>query len=73
MKANVGTVDKAVRILIALVIIWLYSAQVITGTLSIVLLVLAVIFILTAIVGFCPLYVPFGIKTCKSNKKKSTK
>lgn len=70
MKANVGTIDKAVRILVAMVIIGLYSGHVITGTLSIVLLVLAAVFILTSIVGVCPLYQPFGINTCKKKKKK---
>lgn len=70
MKANVGTIDKAARILVAMVIIGLYSGDVITGTLSIVLLVLAAVFILTSVVGFCPLYLPLGINTCKKKKKK---
>ena len=70
MKANIGTIDKAARILVAMVIIGLYSGDVITGTLSIVLLVLAAVFILTSVVGFCPLYLPLGINTCKKKKKK---
>ncbi|WP_094766821.1 YgaP family membrane protein [Pseudozobellia thermophila] len=37
----------------------------VTGTLGIVLLVLAAVFLLTAFVGFCPLYLPFGLSTCK--------
>jgi len=43
----------------------LYYTNVITGTLAIVLLVFAGIFLLTSLFSFCPLYVPFGINTCK--------
>jgi len=67
MKANVGIIDKAIRLLAAFVIIVLYFTHVITGTLAIVLLVLAGIFILTGLIRFCPLYLPFGINTW--NKK----
>lgn len=67
MKANVGIIDKAIRILAAFVIIVLYFTHVITGTLAILLLVLVGIFILTGLMRFCPLYLPFGINTW--NKK----
>ncbi|MCB0477763.1 MAG: DUF2892 domain-containing protein [Crocinitomicaceae bacterium] len=66
MKKNMGSVDRIVRILIALVIGVLYFMEVIEGTLGIVLVVLAAIFLLTSFISFCPLYLPFGIKTCKS-------
>jgi len=65
MKANVGTIDRVIRILVGLVIIGLYFMNVITGTLAIVLVVLAGVFIITGLVRVCPLYMPFGIKTCK--------
>ena len=61
-----GTADKIIRILIAVVIAVLYFMEVISGTVAIVLGVLAVIFVLTSLVSFCPLYLPFGIKTCKT-------
>jgi hypothetical protein len=67
MKTNMGIIDRVVRIMVALVIIGLYFANVITGTLAIVLLVLAAVFILTSQIRFCPLYLPFGINTW--NKK----
>jgi hypothetical protein len=63
MKKNVGTVDKAIRILVALVLAGLYLANVISGTLGVILLVVAVVFVLTSFIGFCPLYLPFGINT----------
>jgi len=68
MKRNMGTIDKVVRILIALVIIGLYFANVISGTIAIVLLILSAIFILTGILNFCPLYLPFGINTDKKKE-----
>lgn len=66
MKKNMGSADKIVRILIALLIAGLYFGNIISGTLGIVLLVLAGVFVLTSLVSFCPLYAPFGIRTCKS-------
>jgi hypothetical protein len=65
MKKNMGTVDKAVRILAAVIIAGLYFANIISGTVAIILLILAGIFILTSFMSFCPLYLPFGISTRK--------
>jgi hypothetical protein len=63
-----GMIDRVIRTLIALTIAVLFYLEVITGTLGIVLLILGGVFLLTSIIGFCPLYLPFGIKTCKSQK-----
>jgi hypothetical protein len=68
MKQNMGTTDKVVRILIAVAIAVLYFANVISGTVAIVLLVLAGVFILTSLLGFCPLYMPIGLSTLKKKK-----
>jgi hypothetical protein len=68
MKKNMGNIDKGIRILIAIVIVVLYFTNIISGTLAIVLLALSAIFVLTSIIGFCPLYLPLGIKTDKENK-----
>ena len=68
MKPNMGTVDKVVRILFAIVIAGLYFTNIISGTLAIVLLVLAGVLILTSFMGFCPLYLPFGISTRKNDQ-----
>jgi hypothetical protein len=65
MKKNMGSIDKVVRIVAALVIAGLYFGNIISGTLAIVLLVVAGIFILTSFMSFCPLYLPLGISTCK--------
>lgn len=66
MKKNMGSTDKIVRILIAAVIAVLYFTGVVSGTLGIVLLVLAGVFVLTSFISFCPLYAPFGISTCRT-------
>lgn len=65
MKPNMGTVDKVVRILVAIVIAILYYTNQISGTAAIILLILAGIFIITSFISFCPLYLPFGISTRK--------
>ena len=60
-----GSMDKVVRIIVAIVLILLYTTGTISGTLGIVLIALAGIFVLTSLISFCPLYLPFGINTCK--------
>ena len=63
MKKNIGTADRIIRVIIAAVIATLYFTNILTGTLGIVLLVLAGVFVLTSLFGFCPIYAPFGLKT----------
>ncbi len=65
MKQNMGNTDRAIRILVAIIIATLFFTNVISGTLGIVLLVLACVFLLTGFIAFCPLYLPFGISTRK--------
>ncbi|MFA5815200.1 MAG: DUF2892 domain-containing protein [Bacteroidales bacterium] len=68
MKLNMGKADRIIRVIAAAVIVVLFFTKVITGTLGIVLLVLGGIFLLTSLVGTCPLYLPFGL--CTIGKKK---
>ncbi len=70
MKKNMGGTDKIIRLVIAVVIAILYFTEVIGGTLGIVLLVVAGIFLLTSLINFCPLYAIFGISTCPVKEKK---
>jgi uncharacterized membrane protein YccC len=69
MKTNMGSADRLIRTVIALVVAALYFTGTISGTLGIVLLVLAVVFLLTSLVSFCPLYTAFGINTCAVKPK----
>ena len=70
MKKNMGTVDKVIRVLVAVIILVLYFTHVVSGTLAVILLILAGIFILTSLLGFCPLYLPFGLSTRKKEEAK---
>ena len=65
MKKNMGTIDRALRVTVALVIGILYLTGQISGLAAVVLGVIAVIFVLTSLVSTCPLYVPLGITTRK--------
>jgi uncharacterized membrane protein len=68
MKKNMGNIDKIIRVLLAAVVAVLYFTGIVTGTLGIVLLVLAGVFVLTSLISFCPLYPIFGINTCPKDK-----
>jgi hypothetical protein len=70
MKKNMGSADKMIRLIIAVIVGGLYFTKTISGTLGIILLVLAGIFVLTSFISFCPLYAPFGINTCSIKEKK---
>jgi len=70
MKKNMGTADKSIRLIIAVIIGILYFTGTISGTLGIILLVLAGVFVLTSFISFCPLYAPFGMSTCAVKEKK---
>lgn len=68
MKKNMGTTDRILRMIIAVIFGILYFTNVISGTLGIVLLLLGAIFLVTSFVSICPLYLPFGISTCRKEK-----
>lgn len=65
-----GSADRIIRVIIAVIIATLYFTNVITGTLGIVLLILAAVFLLTSFISFCPIYAPFGLSTCVIKEKK---
>ena len=68
MKTNVGTADRMIRLVLGAVLVVLYFTETLTGTLALVLLVLGVVFVITSIVGFCPLYSLVGLNTCPTKK-----
>jgi len=65
MKKNMGVTDKIIRVLFAVVVAVLYYMDILTGTLGLVLVALAIVFLLTSLLSFCPLYTIFGFSTCK--------
>jgi len=67
MKKNMGTIDRILRLAFVVVIAILYFTDAITGTWAIILLILSGVFLITSILGVCPLYMPFGISTRKKS------
>lgn len=65
MPKNMGTVDRAARTALAVVVAILYFTGTISGTVAIILGVLALVFLATSLVGTCPLYIPFKLSTKK--------
>lgn len=68
MKKNMGTLDRIIRVSLVVLIAVLYFAGVISGTWAIILGVVALVFLVTSLVGVCPLYMPFGISTRKKSQ-----
>ncbi len=71
MKKNMGSMDRIIRTIIAATVAVLFFTNVISGTLGVVLLALAGIFLLTSLVSFCPLYTLVGLSTCPVAEKKA--
>lgn len=69
MKKNMGMIDRVLRLVVSVVLAYLYFSGTVEGTLGIVLIAAAAIFTLTAIVSFCPIYTILGLSTCPVPKK----
>lgn len=68
MKPNMGGTDRIIRLIVAAIVAVLYFTGTLTGTIGIVALVVAAIFVLTSLVSFCPLYTLIGLNTCPVKK-----
>ncbi|MBN2077776.1 MAG: DUF2892 domain-containing protein [Spirochaetes bacterium] len=68
MKKNMGTIDRIIRFGLAAVVVILYLTGQITGTAAIVLGIIALVFVITSLIGFCPLYVPLKLSTIGKKK-----
>ena len=69
MKKNIGTTDKIIRLVLAIIFGVLYYTDTVTGTWGLVLAIIAIVFLLTSLVSFCPLYPLLGINTIKKKKE----
>ncbi len=69
MKSNMGSADKAIRIVLAIVFAGLYITKLVEGTVGLALLVLGGVFLLTSIISFCPLYTLLGMNTSEKKRK----
>lgn len=65
MKKNMGTADRAIRTLIAIVLVVLLLTGTIEGTIATVATIVAIVFLLTSVISFCPAYLPLGLSTRK--------
>ncbi|HOU01634.1 MAG TPA: DUF2892 domain-containing protein [Bacteroidales bacterium] len=65
MKKNVGSTDKVIRIILAVIGVVLFLTNVASGTLGYIVLAISAILVITSIISFCPIYIPFGINTAK--------
>ena len=72
MKRNMGNVDRVIRVLIALLILGAWISGFISGTLSLVLLIIAGVFVVTSIFATCPMYRVLGISTCSTPRNHET-
>ncbi len=70
MKKNIGSIDRIIRVVVALIIVVLYFTNIISGMLAIVLLILGGIFVLTSLVSVCPIYLALGLNTQKTKEEK---
>jgi Protein of unknown function (DUF2892) len=68
MKKNMGSADRVIRVLLAAVFAVLYFTGIVPGTIGLVLVALAAVFVLTSLVSFCPLYTIVGLNTCPAKK-----
>lgn len=68
MKVNMGNADRIIRVLLAAVFAYLYFSGTVSGTPGLILVILGGVFVLTSLVGFCPLYKVVGINTCSPKK-----
>ncbi len=73
MKRNVGNTDKLIRYVVALAILSLYYFRLVDGVAGLIVIAVAFVFAITGLLGFCPVYLPFGINTCKRKKGKEEK
>lgn len=73
MKKNMGLIDKVIRSIVAAIIAILYFTNVISGTVALILGAIAIIFLITSFVSFCPLYTALGISTREKEKSEIKK
>lgn len=68
MKKNMGSMDRVIRTIIAILAVVLYLSSVVSGTFGTILVVLSAVFLLTSLISFCPFYAIVGISTCPAKK-----
>jgi hypothetical protein len=65
MKKNMGTADRTIRVILALVVGFLILNGTLSGLVATILGIFAIVFLLTSAAGVCLLYMPFKFSTMK--------
>ena len=65
MKKNMGSIDRIIRVALALTFAGIYFSGIVTGTVGIMLLVVGAVFLITSLISSCPIYTVFGLRTCR--------
>ncbi len=65
MTINMASWDRIVRFVVAVIFGYLFFTKMVSGVVGVVLLIIAIVFLLTSFVGFCPLYKVFNFSTKK--------
>ncbi len=71
MKKNIGSIDKIIRVFVALVLGALYFTGTVSGIAGIIFLLVAGVFLITSVASWCPIYSSFGLSTFKSKAQKT--
>jgi len=64
MNKNVGTIDRSIRAIVGIAAIAAYATGMVAGTLGIITLVVGIVMLGTAAIGWCPPYALLGINSC---------
>lgn len=73
MFKNVGNFDRLIRFVFAAVFAWLYFNDIVSPALGYVLMVLSLVFLITALLSYCPIYQILGLSGCSADSKKREK
>lgn len=65
-KNNMGGADRAIRGIVGIILLALYFMGTVVGIWGWLALIVGIVFLATAVIGWCPAYMPFGIKTCST-------
>lgn len=67
-KTNMGGMDRGIRAVVGVILLALYFMGTVTGVLGWVALIIGIVLLATAAMGWCPPYMLFGINTCGTKK-----